>query len=169
MGRQCREQHLQHSTAYGVNRLFLGAAKLPEEIASRGKRSLKSVRRQHNKGEFSSCKIRTLRFKPKQGAEISSDSVLRYEHGRNIKYFCFSAALLASQPSQTRPVCGSVAVALSSPRTKISHNSSCEVCFEKKICRISRRSLALPARLRWDSLSRSIASASPSTSLGRHG
>ena len=85
MGRQCREQHLQHSTAYGFNHLFLAAAKMPRKSKGKKKKK-KSVRRQHNKGEVSSCqKYELFDSNPKQGAEISSDvRFALYEQGGNI-------------------------------------------------------------------------------------
>ena len=133
-----------------------------------------------NKGEFRACRsgtfqnIHELYFSnSKQGShrnfEARSLSVLRYTKW-NLGIF-FSAALVFWLQTKLFGLfqLSVVAVGPSSPHAIRNWEDISPFVANKNICRLSRRSLALPARLRWDSLSRSIVSASPSTSLGSHG
>ena len=105
MGRQCREQHLQHSTAYGFNHLFLAAAKMPGR--ARGKRRRRRVcvvsikRGRLVRAKNTNSLIQTQN----KGPKFPRTSVLRYTNKEgifDISLFC-GPPCFPSQLSQARP------------------------------------------------------------------
>ena len=134
MGRQCREQHLQHSTAYGFNHLFLAAAKMPRKSKGKKKKK-KSVRRQHNKGEvnhLSSCKnTNSLIQTQNKGPKFPRTSVLRYTNKEgifDISLFCGPPcfpAVSSTTSSTTEVLFLWPDLPRSHLKIRISHHSSC--------------------------------------------